>query len=826
MRKGDRSVDVETDLSQVRTAASEKHFFPRSVVLVGLLLLNLMAITGVVEGLKQLFDETIHESEIRSQNVALAIDLHLSNEINKIDLSLRTVSGQLYQWYFLMPEQNRLLAIRGLIQHQRMLLPEAESWTVTDAQGEIVGHDSDLGPATFSVADRKFFVDLKSGSAHGLVVSELQRSPMSGKPVLVFARAFRDSEGAFAGVVYVPLPLSYFERFLSHFEIGGDGVLVLRDANLEMIALVQSGGAWGTASVGDARITPELSRLLAVGKRHATYHAVAPFDDTERIISYRKVSNSPIHAFCGLSKAETLEQWRRIAREMTGFLILFLLISNGAAWGLWRQWRLQKQNAEFLRASNERLEHLAYYDALTGLPNRMLLADRMRQSLAECRRHGRSQVGICYLDLDGFKDVNDQWGHAFGNELLIEVARRLRNCTRGNDTVARLGGDEFVVLFCNLKDERDASEAVSRLLETSTEHYVLGEFRAPVTLSIGVTLFPAAGLDEPDALLRQADQAMYEAKRLGKNRMCFFDLESERRLREHQAHYSRLVDALANGEFRLHYQPKVNFRSGRIIGVEALIRWQHPERGLLLPQDFLSVIEETDLALPIGEWVLHEALEQQYLWRLQGLDIRVAVNLFGSHLQRIDFVESLNSILSAHAGFDPGALELEILETTALENLEEVVARISGCARLGVTFSLDDFGTGFSSLTYLRQLPVETVKIDRSFVREMSENQSDQAIVESIVAMAHALGRTVVAEGVETVEHGAFLVRCGCDYAQGYGIARPMPPDNFPDWVARWEMPLGWVREAAKEVIYFGTLLKNMDEKASMTTVQETPLNV
>lgn len=460
---------------------------------------------------------------------------------------------------------------------------------------------------------------------------------------------------------------------------------------------------------------------------------------------------------------------------------------------------------EFKEAQH-RLEHMAYYDELTDLPNRVLLADRMQQAMAQCRRRSHEYLGVCYLDLDNFKFVNDQHGHAMGNRLLREVALRLKRCTRSGDTVARLGGDEFVVLFCNLGSEDEVEPAVRRLMQCVAEPYRVDGIDTDITICAGVTIYPSDTIDEPDVLIRHADQAMYEAKRTGKNRIRFFDPEGERRQREHQETYDRLVEALARNEFRLYYQPKVDLRSGAVIGVEALIRWQHPEKGLLQPASFLPAIEMTDLTLPVGEWILHEALQQQRQWLNQGIDLAVSVNIFTLHLQRPDFAERLEMLLSSYPELDPGRLELEILETTALEDLGETTARIRDCMRLGVRFSLDDFGTGFSSLNYLRQLPAETVKIDRSFVRDMLRNSDDQALVRGIVGMAQSLQRNVIAEGVETIEHGVPLLRCGCQWAQGYGIARPMPPERIPEWMAQWTMPESWKAATLSDILYFGNV--------------------
>ena len=450
------------------------------------------------------------------------------------------------------------------------------------------------------------------------------------------------------------------------------------------------------------------------------------------------------------------------------------------------------QDVTALKAAQQDLERMAYYDVTTGLANRVLLADRMHQAISRCRRHAGELLAVCHLDLDGFKEVNDRWGHAVGDKLLASVAERFQGAVRGNDTVARLGGDEFVVIFCDLKDLVAVENAVSRLLESAAAPHAVDDMVISSTVSIGVTVFPDDASDEPDVLVRHADQAMYEAKRNGKNCVHYFDPQSDRVLKERQNRYKRIVDALANNELRLFYQPKVDLRTGAVSGVEALVRWQHPEDGLLQPGQFLPAIEATELTLPVGEWVLNEALRQIGQWASLGIELSVSVNIFALHLQRGDFADRLKALLQAYPEVAPGALELEILETTALDDLPAITQRIERCTALGVQFSLDDFGTGYSSLTYLRNLPVKTVKIDRSFVGDMLVDREDQALVQGLVAMAHAVQRRVVAEGVETLEHASALLRCGCDEGQGFGIGRPMPPEAIPGWLKSWHAPAEW----------------------------------
>ena len=452
------------------------------------------------------------------------------------------------------------------------------------------------------------------------------------------------------------------------------------------------------------------------------------------------------------------------------------------------------------------LEHIAHFDALTNLPNRVLLGDRLQQAMAQAQRRGQ-QLAVVYLDLDGFKAINDKHGHEVGDQVLITLAQRMKQALREGDSLARLGGDEFVTVLIDLDDLAASRPMLLRLLEACAQPVDVEDLSLLVSASLGVTAYPQSQEIDADQLLRQADQAMYQAKLAGKNRYHIFDAALDSSIRGHHESVERIRLALEMHEFVLHFQPKVNMRSGQIIGVEALIRWQHSEKGLLAPALFLPVIEDHALAVSIGEWVIDTALTQIELWRAAGLDMKVSVNIGARQLQQSDFVDRLKSILAKHPHVDPASLELEVLETSALKDIAQVSQVIEDCAQIGVTFALDDFGTGYSSLTYLKRLRVAMLKIDQSFVRDMLEDPDDLAILQGIVGLAQAFKRQVIAEGVETVAHGSALLQLGCALAQGYGIARPMPPDLLPDWAASWEPDLAW-----SELPWLGGNPQSMDE--------------
>ena len=473
-----------------------------------------------------------------------------------------------------------------------------------------------------------------------------------------------------------------------------------------------------------------------------------------------------------------------------------------------------------LKEQERKLEHVTHYDLLTGLPNRTLLADRLHQAMAHTHRHGRI-MAVASLDLDDFKVINDRHGHNVGDRLLTALTRRMSHALREGDTLARLGGDEFAAVLLDLTSPDEAISLLMPLLRSAAEPVQVGELMLQVSASLGVTYFPQSDDVDADQLLRQASQAMYHAKLEGKSRYHIFDPRLDRTLRGHHEDLGRIRQALHAGEFELHFQPRVNMATGAVLGAEALLRWHHPERGLIQPTQFLPVTENDPLAIEIGEWVIQSVLAQIERWSTEGFNLPISVNVAAQHLQRPDFPDRLRQILAEHPGVAPASIELEVLESSALQDIAQVSEVIRACRRLGVTFALDDFGTGYSSLSYLKRLPVDVLKIDQSFVHDMLDDPEDLAILEGVLGLATAFRRQAVAEGVETVDHGLMLLRLGCQIAQGYGVARPMPAQELPGWAALWRPHPQWVNVAPAAVDDWPLLHAGVEHRAWVASVED-----
>jgi diguanylate cyclase (GGDEF)-like protein/PAS domain S-box-containing protein len=433
------------------------------------------------------------------------------------------------------------------------------------------------------------------------------------------------------------------------------------------------------------------------------------------------------------------------------------------------------------REMMEKTAHLAHYDFLTDLPNRPLLNERLAQAIALARRH-RRRAAVLFLDLDRFKDVNDSLGHAVGDKLLLSVTGRLLACVRVSDTVSRQGGDEFIVLLPDIDRPQDAGHFAAKILSAlALPHEIDGE-ELHVTMSIGIALYPDDGQDV-ETVIKSADTAMYHAKENGRDNYQFFAQEMNTRVVERLSIEARLRGALERREFSLHYQPKINLESGTLIGTEALIRWRHPVRGIILPEQFIPIAEECGLIIPIGDWVLREACGQAKAWIDGGLEaVPVAVNISAMQLRHKDFLEGVRGILT-ETGLEPRLLELELTESVLMQDPESTGRTLQALKAMGVQLAVDDFGTGYSSLSYLTQFPIDTLKIDQSFVHRMLLNANDASMISTVISMGKNLNQRVIAEGVETKQQFRFLQARRCNQGQGYYFSHPLSAKDFETYV-------------------------------------------
>jgi diguanylate cyclase (GGDEF)-like protein/PAS domain S-box-containing protein len=427
------------------------------------------------------------------------------------------------------------------------------------------------------------------------------------------------------------------------------------------------------------------------------------------------------------------------------------------------------------------LEHMAYHDSLTQLPNRLLFSDRLQKTLTHVEAT-QEAIAICYIDLDNFKPINDKYGHETGDQLLKQLAERLRFNSRKHDTVARLGGDEFALLLGGEHSPDDYRATLDRVLTSIEEPFFINDKVLQISASIGYTVYPHDN-NSPDILLRHADHAMYHAKTLGGKQYHLFDLEMAKNTQHHQQMKQDIYIGIRNEQFILHYQPQINIKTGALFGMEALIRWQHPEKGLLPPDEFLPLIEHSDLISELTDWVILSTLKQIQIWQNEGFDFHVAINIPAFTLTNRHFAEHLAKMMKQYPDVPGRHLNLEITESAAIHDIENVTKIIKKCNKLGVTFSLDDFGVGYSSLIYLRRLPVDIIKLDRTFIHDMLTNSEDLAVVSSVLTLCREFKREAIAEGVETAEQAKKLIEMDYSYAQGFGISIPMPADEIPEWI-------------------------------------------
>jgi diguanylate cyclase (GGDEF)-like protein len=651
------------------------------------------------------------------------------------------------------------------------LLPPDLLFTVSIADREGVIVDSTRRFPNQNVAAQDYFGRQRDSDA--FFVGRLPQGP-TGNAELHFSRRLSAANGAFDGVVIVAVDANYFVSGYEPGKLGAHGVL----------GLLGTDGLFRVRRTGDRVFSGQsidyASAAIGAEDTDPTIF-VSPVDAVRRWAGTRELYGYPLAVRVGLSVDEQMAVSHGRTREYLEWaafgsvLILLLTILVGRmSWQL-AQARLRESQA--LLANAQRVEYLAYYDPLTGLPNRSMFSKLLIQSIAAARRHGR-HFAVAFLDLDRFKQINDTLGHEAGDQLLQEVAIRLKACVRDSDTVARLGGDEFVVLLAELTDDQYAAIVARKILEVTARPFILIGQEFQVTASIGISTYPQDGLDE-QTLTKNADIAMYQAKAEGKNNYQFYSESLNANSLERLTLESSLRHALERDELRLYYQAKRDIPSGRITGMEALLRWEHPDLGIVAPSQFIPVAEETGLMLPIGKWVLKTACLQSIAWQTQGLaPLRIAVNLTARQFGDEHLLGDVRSILKA-TGLDPRLLELEIAERLLIHDIERTLFILTALKTLGVRIAVDEFGTGYSTLATLQRFPLDTIKIDRSFMRDFGVATHDTGLANAVIAMGKSLSLTVVAQGVETREQAEFLRLNACDELQGFYFNRPLPADEF-----------------------------------------------
>ena len=641
--------------------------------------------------------------------------------------------------------------------------------SIVDRHGVIV--DSTRPIDKHELADQDTLRRLRNNDE--FVISRLPQGP-TGAGQLDFSRRLDTVDGTFDGFVMVAVDATYFVSGYDPERLGAHGVL----------GLLGSDGVFRVRRTGDAVFsgdTVDYAAAVAGADDTAATVSTSRWDGALRWASGRELYGFPLAVLVGLSVDEQMAAAHAQARNYlvwAAVVSIAVVILMGLLGRLsWQLVEARRRESDTKLAHAQRVEYLAYHDGLTGLPNRSMFSKLLATSISEAHRCNR-QLAVAFLDLDRFKQINDTLGHEAGDQLLQEVALRLRHSVRDSDTVARLGGDEFVVLLSELADGKYAATVAQKiLLQIAGEFTLIGQdFR--ITASMGISTYPQDGLDE-QTLTKNADIAMYQAKAQGKNNFQFYSEKLNANSLERLALESSLRHALERNEFRLHYQAKRDIASGRITGMEALLRWEHPDLGTVGPREFIPVAEETGLIIPIGRWVLRTACAQSVEWRNQGLPaLSMAVNLTPRQFHDESLLADLTSILDA-AGMDPHFLEIEVTEGLLIHDVENTLRILTGLKALGIRIAVDDFGTGYCSLAMLQRFPLDTIKIDRSLMRDIVGTPQDTGLADAIIAMGKSLSLTVVAQGVETREQAEHLRLHECNELQGFYFKKPMPADEF-----------------------------------------------
>jgi diguanylate cyclase (GGDEF)-like protein len=727
-----------------------------------------LATTGVVAvALYQMRLDAMAQARDVAENLAISLEKETERTLDIYQIAMRNVLASLETPSpELPPETRRLLAFNaaGTLSHLGVII-------ATDTSGKVILDSRSMQPPTIDISQRDYFLAQQQSPDAGLYFSK-PFVPITKPEYHSIAMSLRraDANGRFEGVVAGTLSLRYFRHLFDDSILGDHGSLTLirSDGTVLMRRPFQPGDIGKT--LAGSRSFPPLVR-----SSHGTYTDVAMLDGVERLYSFRKIGNYPLIVVVGLATRDIYEGWRKRAfaigavAAILDVLIIMLCLMFSA--------QLQRR-----LAMERQLQKLAWFDTLTSLPNRRQVNREARGILADARRQP-SQFAVLFIDLDRFKRINDTQGHAIGDEVLSEVAQRLRQCVQGKDIIGRLGGDEFLAVLRNC-DLHKAAHVADRILQAMQQPIAVNAGRdisIALGVSIGIALYPHDGRSV-DTLLRNADMAMYRAKNAGRNQMHFYAAEYEHEAKEHLDLEIALQQALREGALQVAYQPKVG-AWGILHGAEALVRWHDEKLGTVAPDRFVAIAEESGLITELDTWILEQACSQLAAWRAVGVDVpNISVNVCSADFKRADFADFVARTLQAH-GLRPSDLTLEMTERVMFdESTDDIHATLEALHAQGITLSIDDFGTGYSSLSYLHRFPVKELKIDKSFVQGIGASAMAESLTQTVMNIGHALKLTIVAEGVETLAQRDFLSRHGCLIYQGYLYSRPLAPQDFAQW--------------------------------------------
>ena len=760
-----------------RDSAWSASFSDRAPLFVALSFGVLLAV-GAGLLVSQLRRNALDNSGQELQRLALVLADQAERTFEAVELVQESLVERLKTDGVKSPEQFRQ-RMTGLAAHEEMLsrihgLPQLDALIAVDADGSLLNFSHYWPPPSVTLADRDYFKALKTNSALTTYFGEPVFNRGTGTLTQHLARKVTGPDGQFLGLILGAVELAYFERLYESLSLGADTTILMRRDDGRLLARFPAVDARNGPQISSAAAFPEMRRA---GLRSSLQQHISSVDGQDRLLAFRLLQRYPLVVGTTRTISSALTEWRKQTSYLIGATLLLELMVLSLGLLMARHMRnqriLSEEHAGRLRAeADAQLGYMAQHDALTGLPNRLLFQSRLQEELARSRR-GASFALLC-LDLDAFKDVNDSFGHPVGDMLLQAVTVRLREETRETDTVARLGGDEFAIIQTGAEQPAAAIALAERLVARLAEPFDLDIHEAAIGVSIGIAMLPGDG-EDADTALKNADLALYRAKGDGRGTFRLFEPAMDSAMQRRSALVRDLRHGLEIGQFELFYQPIMDKHAARIQSFEALIRWRHPQRGLVLPAEFIPVTEEIGLIKPLGAWVLTKACADAMQWPER---ISVAVNLSAVQFNG-NLLQDVSQALWA-SGLAPNRLELEVTETVLIQNSEATLALLNELKALGVSIALDDFGTGYSSLGYLRKFPFDRVKIDKSFVHDLRRSGDATAIVRSVTNLCRALGIATTAEGVETTQQFDGVQANGCTNVQGYLFSPPVPAAEIP----------------------------------------------